>query len=36
MTVRVSLIKTGTALDKTLAYIPLILAQDLVEKGDVV
>jgi len=30
------LIKTGTALDKTLVYVPLSLAQDLVEKGDVV
>lgn len=37
VTVRVAgLIKTGTALDKSLAYIPLSLAQDLVEKGDVV
>ncbi len=30
------LIKTGTALDKTLVYVPLTLAQELVEKGDVV
>ncbi len=30
------LIETGSALDKTLAYMPLSLAQDLVQKGDVV